>query len=331
MRHGRSVKHKNQHVIPNCYLKSWCDPRTPAGQSPYIWRISRDGSQKKNKSPEKSFVANNRYTITMPNGDRNLVIEDTLAGIENKFVNVLGRIRRREPVTPLGKAHLCLFAAAMHTRSIAIGEHWKEFYKGVHNQVVALEKKRNAAPAKSLETADMVKHAHPYLVQSGVDVLAPMLFKMPMSILVTDDELGFVTSDDPCVWNVPNAHRMPPGLRHPSLSQPRIEITLPLTPQHILLISYRAYPPYVDVKRATVDDANRLRCLDCTEEFVSWKGEIRPYWIDPGEEPEDAWEKSPEGLAALAEQEKYRKWEADYQESRRARTVNKVSASKPTV
>jgi hypothetical protein len=157
-----------------------------------------------------------------------------------------------------------------------------------------------------------------------------MLFKMPMSILVTDDELGFVTSDNPCVWNVPNAQRMPPGLRHPSLSQPSIEITLPLTPQHLLLISYHTYPPYVDVKRATVDDANRLRCLDCTEEFVSWKGEIRPYWLDPGKEPEDAWEKSPEGLAALAEQEKHRKWETEYQESRKAKTVKEVSASKPT-
>lgn len=34
------MKNKKQHVIPNCYLKSWCDPRTPAGQSPYIWRVS---------------------------------------------------------------------------------------------------------------------------------------------------------------------------------------------------------------------------------------------------------------------------------------------------
>ena len=74
------MKNKKQHVIPNCYLKSWCDPRTPAGQSPYIWRITRDGSKKKNKSPEKSFTASDRYTLKMPNGDRHLVIETTLLG-----------------------------------------------------------------------------------------------------------------------------------------------------------------------------------------------------------------------------------------------------------
>ena len=267
----------------------------------------------------------------MPNGDRNLVIENTLGGIENQFVNVLGRIRRRE-LTPRERAHLCLFTAAMHTRSIAVGEHWKKFYQGVHNQVVALEKRRNAPPAKSLETADMVKHAHPNLVESGVEVLAPMLSTMPMSILVTDDELGFITSDNPCIWNVPNAHRLPPGLRHPSLSQPNIEISLPLTPQHMLLISHRVYPFYVDVKQTTVDDANRLRWLDCTEEFVSWKGETRPYWLDTGKEPDDAWEKTPEGKAALAEVEKRRKWEAEYEEQKKAERAKKLSASEsPTL
>ena len=324
------MKHKNQHVIPNCYLKSWCDPRTPAGHCPYIWRISRDGVTKKKKSPEKSFTANNRYTITMPNGDRNLVIENTLGGIESQFVNVLVRIRRREQLTPRDKAHLCLFTAAMHTRAIAMGEHWKEFYQGVHNQVVALEKKRNAPPAKSLETADMVKHAHPYLVESGVEVQAPMLFTMPMSILVTEDELGFITSDNPCIWNVPNAHRLPPGLRYPSLSQPEIEISLPLTPQHMLLISHRVYPLYVDVKQTTVDDANRLRWLDCTEEFVSWKGETRPHWLDPGKEPDDAWEKTPEGIAALAEVEKRRKWEAEYEIQKKSKKEGSASKS-PTL
>jgi hypothetical protein len=282
---------------------------------------------KKNKSPEKSFTATDNYTIKMPNGDRNLVIENTLAGIESQFVSVLGRIQRRERLTPLDKARLCLFTAAMHTRTIAMGEHWKEFHQGIHNKVVALEKKRNAPPAKSLETADMVKHAHPYLVESGIEILAPMLFKMPMSILVTDDELGFVTSDNPCVWNVPNAHRLPPDLRYPSLSQPEIEISLPLAPQHLLLISYRAYPPYVDVKQQTVDDANRLRCLDCTQEFVSWKGETRPYWLDPGQEPDDAWEKTPEGKAALAEAEKYSKWQAEYEKSRKAKQDSKASDS----
>jgi len=51
MKQGRAVKHKNQHVIPNCYLKSWCDPRTPAGDNsgtdgtdPNLFVLIRDNS-----------------------------------------------------------------------------------------------------------------------------------------------------------------------------------------------------------------------------------------------------------------------------------------------
>lgn len=52
------VEKKQQHTIPQCYLKAWCDPRTPPGQHPYIWRISRDGSERREKSPEKFFHFN---------------------------------------------------------------------------------------------------------------------------------------------------------------------------------------------------------------------------------------------------------------------------------
>jgi hypothetical protein len=60
--------------------------------------------------------------------------------------------------------------------------------------VVALENKRNAAPVKSLETADILTHARPYLVRPGVEFLAPMLFKMRTRILVANMNSDFVTS-----------------------------------------------------------------------------------------------------------------------------------------
>jgi|SRR5208283_3337295 len=98
------MEKKKQHTIPKCYLKAWCDPRTPPGQQPYIWRIRRDGTEKKKKSPEKSFTATDRYTINLPSGERNLVIEDTLSGIENAFVNIgyvlaYRRTREARPTT----------------------------------------------------------------------------------------------------------------------------------------------------------------------------------------------------------------------------------------
>jgi hypothetical protein len=313
------VKHKKQHTIPNCYLKAWCDPRTPTGQSAYIWRISKDGSTKRNKAPEKSFTESDIYTIAMPNGERNLTLETTLGRLESDFTQVLTRIRRRENLTVLDRARLCFFTAAMHTRTVAMGEHWKQQQQEHHDKVVALEKEHNAPPVTSLETANMVKYAHQQLIAVGVPVLAPMLFRMRLSILVTNDDVGFITSDTPCVWFNPNWYKMPPLYRSPGLAQSDIEITLPLTPQHVLLISHVPNSLYSDVKQIKVDECNRRTRFHCEKEFVSWKGETRAYLFDLGEQPEDAWEKTPEGKEAIERAEKRREWQTKYDESRRTK------------
>src|SRR5271156_433353 len=298
------VEKTKQHTIPKCYLKAWCDPRTPPGQHPYIWRISRDGSEKKKKSPEKSFTSTDRYTIKLPSGERDLIIENTLGGIENDFVNELVRIRRRQQLNLHDKARLCLFVAAMHTRTIAMGEHWREQNKRLHETVVALEQAHGAKPTTSLQTAELVEKAHQHIIATGIEIEVPLLLQMHMTVLVTDNELGFITSDNPCVWFNPNLHKFPPFYRSPGLAQRDIEVTLPLSPRYLILISHRASPLYVDVDENAVDEANRTTRFHCAEEFVSWKGETQPYWFERGQEPEDTWEKSEAGKRVLDERDR---------------------------
>src|SRR6266850_5447717 len=115
---------KKQHVIPECYLRAWCDPDTPPGHQPFIWKISKTGVGVTKRSPEKSFRATDKYTIRLPNGKRNLVIENTLGRIETNFVRVLPKLRKREKLNAIDRAHLCVFAAAMHSRTISMGIHW---------------------------------------------------------------------------------------------------------------------------------------------------------------------------------------------------------------
>jgi hypothetical protein len=117
------AKHKKQHVIPNCYLKAWCDPVVPQGQTAFIWRVPKEGGEPYRRAPEKSFTANDIYTVRMPSGERNLIIENTLAQLESRFVRVRDRIRRRERLGFMDRAILCLFTAAMHARTLRAGEH----------------------------------------------------------------------------------------------------------------------------------------------------------------------------------------------------------------
>jgi hypothetical protein len=79
------AKHKKQHVIPGCYLKAWCYPVVPTGQTAFIWRFPRDGGYPFKRAPEKSFTATDVYTMRMPNGERDLTLEQTLGQLENRF------------------------------------------------------------------------------------------------------------------------------------------------------------------------------------------------------------------------------------------------------
>jgi hypothetical protein len=298
------VEKKSQHVIPECYLKSWCDPKSLNQPliTPYIWRISRDGSKKTKKSPENSFVSNDHYTITLPNGERNLVVEDTLAGLENNFVQVLPKIYKREPIGDVDRAHLILFTAAMHSRSETMGDWFKKTQTELHEAVVTMEKMHSAPPSTSLMTQKYIDHANPLAVAMLMKAEAPTMAGMEMSILVTNDPLGFITSDTPVLWFNPEAYKWPPFYRSPGLLQGDIEVSLPLTPQHILLIWHKKkFPFYMDVGQKVVDEANRQRRIQCSEEFVSWKGETRPYWFEILKMPADAWENTEEGKKALAE------------------------------
>ena len=36
------ASHKKQHSVAQSYLKVWCDPKTPSGQEPYVWRFKKD-------------------------------------------------------------------------------------------------------------------------------------------------------------------------------------------------------------------------------------------------------------------------------------------------
>jgi len=49
------TKHKHQHYIPASYLEAWCDKNTPAGQTPFVWRFTRDGEKIDKKAPQRIF------------------------------------------------------------------------------------------------------------------------------------------------------------------------------------------------------------------------------------------------------------------------------------
>jgi len=244
-----------------------------------------------------------------------------LGQTEGDFVTVRERIVREDRLDLADKAALCIFAGAMATRSERQGEHWRNQMQGFLDQMRRFEKKFKLDPARvpnrsklgpnefsvtSKELEQIVEEAHIEIIKQGLTIIAPFMYSMMhVRILVSNDPLGFITSDSPFVIFNPELRRMPPGIgRNPGLMQAGTEITLPLTPKHALLATRKVFPTpeispvtYQHVPQLAVDEANRMTRAHALNEIISWTGKTRAHWFEDGDIPDDAWETTEEGKA----------------------------------
>jgi len=119
----------------------------------------------------------------------------------------------------------------------------------------------------------------------------PVLKKMRLNVLSTDDQLGFVTTDSPCTWFDPEAYKLHPLFRSTGLASSTIEITLPISPKQCLAFTHSPLPSgYIDVNPHTVDVLNHRHIAHCDQSFISHSEITRPTWFEQRPMPDDAWE-----------------------------------------
>jgi hypothetical protein len=294
-------------MIPKSYTAAWVETDTPPNQTPAFWRISRNGDEKRRKSPIKSFVATDRYTILLQDGHRDLSVERTLAQIENNFVQARNDVEESIPITEAARLDLTLFAAAMLGRTEARGDRWFDALQQIRGFVAQFEGQEgltqasgsldfrklpaNAHPTSTQELDAYLTNSIPQLVINSIQAAAPRLYAMKLNIFTTDDEIGFVTSDNPCVMFNPSSNRYHPTQRSPGLAQAEIEVTLPLSPRRLAVFSHKLrLPEYTAISKTTLDALNRRTIFFCDEAFVSRKAEVLSAWHSAEAQPQDAWE-----------------------------------------
>lgn len=274
------MEKKKQHVVPNCYLKAWCDPATPDGQEPYIWIHPVGGDEPRRKSPRKSFTDTDRYTIESPSGDRNLRVEDTLANIETEFVRIREQLEEVRQISAGDHFLLCAFAAAMCSRTKPSGDRWAAVWDRVRSQANRLAQ-AHGAELDSPQLDDAVRNAHARFVEATVQVLTPMLFPMCAGIYYADGRGAFITSDNPCVWYDPDSSKRPPAHRSPALCYPNVKLLLALSPNSLLLFAHdKEYGGYRRAGGPLMDEVNRLIRFSSHEYFVTRDGRTNNLWFE---------------------------------------------------
>jgi hypothetical protein len=260
------MNHKKQHYIPESYLKAWCDPKTPEAYEPYIWIISKNGREVKNKAPSNVFHQTDMYTINIE-GERDLSIETSLSILESEFSRVRrDTIESREVITPYDRLVLCAFTSAMYSRTLGSKDRWKPFWDEVAQKSRMIAKwsesatpeqraaigpmlpvdRNNASVMTIGEIEELAEDPVKSLLPAHLATLPPLLFKIDLVIIETSTAPGFITSDDPCVWFDPELHKREYP-RGPALISPSIEIHLPVSPKFCLLFNRRGENGYLQL------------------------------------------------------------------------------------
>ena len=120
--------------------------------------------------------------------------------------------------------------------------------------------------------------------------VTPILCQMDLAIFWTDDPIGFLTSDNPCCWFDPEDYKRPPIYRGPGLGKPKIEVTMPLSPNQCLLLNRQGLSGYMPLPEQFVDELNHRHRYHCVEHFVLNMNARKESWFIDRPMPDDAWE-----------------------------------------
>lgn len=310
-----SKTHKKQHYVPRCYLKAWHDPAVPPGGkiTPYVWHFDKDGSNPRAKAPANIFTETDIYTIERADGERDLRLEHGLQSIEDKFTRIRNlRFSRREWPDAEQFVWVFAFVATAQVRTAAMRDFQAKQWGEMRQTMERFEQEYQEASPEAREKMDFIdqmpgsekavemdiddlreveQNPIRFMIAPTLKAVIPIMGRMHLAVLCTNDPIGFVTTDTPCTWFNPEAHKLPPFYRSPGLAVRSIEVTLPISPRQCLFISHNPdFTGYIDVEPHVVDELNRRHIAHCDSAFIACRNESRQVWFEHRPLPDDAWE-----------------------------------------
>ncbi|PDT07878.1 DUF4238 domain-containing protein [Rhizobium sp. M1] len=297
---------KKQHYVPRAYLSAWIDSATPPGQTPYVWIFDKEGGAGKRKSPEKTFIETDIYTIPMVDGSRDLRLEDGLQQLEQGISTLRQEfLKERRQLPTIRHVKLIAFLSAMQARTPAFREHHRNQYQKLltmgdeilaqmatktpdeRGRIGALPHLSNGRPFMTMDQVrEIAERPIQALLPRNLRIEVPILVQMQSTVLCATGNAEFITSDAPVSRYDPEAHKRPLMLQSAGLAFPTIEIVMPLCPRIALLVHHvqpvsQGIKPivYCNVEEAIVEEVNRRTRAFAHEHVVSSRDQFKPEWL----------------------------------------------------
>lgn len=252
-------KHKNQHYVPRFYLKQWCDPNVPHGQEPYVWVFSKEGGEGKSRSPQNIFCKNDLYTRLLPDGKRDLTLENYLSRIEGKFKEIIEKICNKIILSGSDIFYLYWFVAFQLFRTPSFGD----CQQAMEEMLVEMDQNGDKIPLSDnffrrmrVEENFKKKNTLPFLgkMLPGIPVMTEYFIQeMRAELLCSVEPVNFITSDNPVSLFYPEEQTKNIDPHRFNLFSQKVEIIFPMAPNRLLIMNHKkpteevSAPGYIDI------------------------------------------------------------------------------------
>lgn len=267
-----------QHYVPESYLAGWVDPNTPAGQEPYVWVFNQGERKGRKKAPSNLFTKTDLYTLKLRTGEKSYEIEETLSNLESKYATTLQeKIKKYLPLTEEEHIFLCAFVCVMLQRTLRHRDNLERFIDELIGHTEALEQAHDVPPRESDRLKCFKQDGHKVGMMRSLPDITQLLSKMSIAFFCAEGGSKFVTSDDPC--NLFNPDLQWQRIYGPGLAQKNIQLTLPLSPDIMLSMSWIPFRGYMWWSKGQAEEANRMTIGQCYSYYVSHSAKTRRHWF----------------------------------------------------
>ncbi len=270
---------KNQHIIPQCYLKQFVDPGTPSGYEPYVWIFERGNKKGKKKAPKNILAETDFYTLKINDSEKDYIIEKTLSQLESEYTSLFEqKIKNKIPLDNYEHIVLCAFVAAMLQRTLKQKENIERFFDQVIADIENMEKAHGASPKTSLEWRREREDAHKISLIQTIPGITKILVKMNLAFLCANKRGPFITSDAPCFLF--NSHLQWQRFYGPGLGQKYVEVRMPLSPEISVSFSWaNNLRGYLGIDKDLIHEHNRMVFGYSHEYFIANSPKIKRRWF----------------------------------------------------
>lgn len=267
-----------QHYVPRCYLAGWVDPNTPASQDPYVWVFNRGERKGRKKAPSNLFTETDLYTLELDAREKSYVIEETLSNLESRYVAIFReKIKKFIPLTEEEHFFLCAFVSAFLQRTLRHRDNLERFINELIERSEALERAHEIPPHESDRLKNFKQDSHKVGMMRSIPAVTRILARMNIAFLCAEGGSKFVTSDDPC--NLFNPDLQWQQNYGPGLAQKNVSLTLPLSTDIMLCMSWMPMRGYMRWSKGQVEEANRMTIGHSYHYFVSHSPKTRRHWF----------------------------------------------------